>query len=51
MIGGTGLGLALVREIVAAHGGRVWVECPGKGSVFSVQLPSELSKEGEIAVK
>jgi hypothetical protein len=44
--GGTGLGLALVREIVAAHGGRVWVESPGKGSIFCVQLPSELRKEG-----
>ena len=46
MVGGTGLGLALVREIVAAHGGSVWVESPGKGSVFCVQLPSELRKEG-----
>jgi signal transduction histidine kinase len=40
MVGGTGLGLALVREIVAAHSGRVWVESsPGKGSTFYVQLP------------
>ena len=46
MVGGTGLGLALVREIAAAHGGRVWVESPGKGSVFCMQLPSELRKEG-----
>jgi signal transduction histidine kinase len=40
--GGAGLGLSIVRQLVAAHGGRVWAESePGKGSTFSFTLPSE----------
>ncbi len=39
-IGGTGLGLALVKEIATAHGGRVWVESAlGTGSTFFLALP------------
>lgn len=39
-IGGTGLGLALVKEIATAHGGRVWVESAlGQGSTFFLALP------------
>jgi heavy metal sensor kinase len=39
--GGAGLGLAIVREIAAAHGGRTWME-PGArgGSVFVLALPT-----------
>ena len=37
---GTGLGLAVSRRLVEAHGGRIWVEGKrGRGSVFHVLLP------------
>jgi PAS domain S-box-containing protein len=39
-IRGTGLGLALVKQIIEAHRGQVRVEsAPGKGSTFSFSLP------------
>jgi signal transduction histidine kinase len=37
---GTGLGLPLVVRVVAAHGGRVWVESEvGKGTAFHLEFP------------
>ncbi len=39
-VGGTGLGLALVRGLVALHGGRVWVENKAsEGLLAHVELP------------
>lgn len=49
-VGGTGLGLALVREITEQHGGRVGVSShgPDTGSKFEVSLPlaPEIATEG-----
>ena len=39
---GVGIGLSIVKHIVAAHGGRVRVEsAPGQGSHFIIEMPAE----------
>ncbi len=43
---GTGLGLAVVRSVIRAHGGAVWVaEDEGPGACFVVRLPVQAVRE------
>jgi signal transduction histidine kinase/ABC-type branched-subunit amino acid transport system ATPase component len=39
---GAGLGLSIAKGIVEAHGGRIVLEQPGKGTCFLVHLPIEM---------
>jgi PAS domain S-box-containing protein len=43
-LGGLGLGMRIVRSIVEAHGGRIWVESePGRGTKVHFTLPTDIS--------
>jgi signal transduction histidine kinase len=46
-VGGTGLGLAVAREIVSSHGGRLEVSSTrGEGSTFVVTMPLQAPSQG-----
>lgn len=43
--GGTGIGLAIVKRIIDAHKGQIWVESEvGEGSIFSFTLPKAVEE-------
>lgn len=47
-LGGSGLGLALCKELVKAHHGTIWVNSkPGKGAAFTFTLPLAQKQAGE----
>jgi two-component system sensor histidine kinase VicK len=50
---GAGIGLAVSREIVTAHGGRIWAmsEGPGKGTTVSFALPAALRPSDAAALE
>jgi signal transduction histidine kinase len=44
--GGAGLGLAIAKGIIEAHGGRIWVDSKvGEGTIFSFVLPRRFQPE------
>jgi len=48
-VGGSGLGLYIAKQMVLAHGGKIWAESggEGKGSMFFIELPPKPPHEGE----
>ncbi len=37
--GGTGLGLAIAERIIVEHGGNIWFQVEGNGTIFYIELP------------
>jgi Amt family ammonium transporter len=44
-----GLGLSVAKAMIELHGGRIWAESTGKGSMFTFLLP--VNREGQPQVK
>jgi signal transduction histidine kinase len=41
VVGGSGIGLSVVRDLVARHGGRTWMDdAPGGGARFAAEFPA-----------
>jgi signal transduction histidine kinase len=49
-VGGAGIGLAIVRQLIDLHGGRAWVERGQSGARFVVEFPGAWSDRGAAAV-
>jgi len=47
---GMGMGLAVCRNIVESHGGRIWLEPPGAGggATFNIELPVPAPQNGDV---
>lgn len=49
-VAGTGIGLAVVRELIHLHGGSCWVEASeGRGARFVIELPNARSRTAPAA--
>lgn len=49
-VGGSGIGLSIVRELVLMHGGRAWVEdASGGGARFVIEFPRDFDPKGAAA--
>jgi signal transduction histidine kinase len=43
--GGTGLGTKIIKDVVDAHKGKIWVESnPGSGTTFHLRFPLDPTK-------